>query len=409
MEKQNKKKKKKKRAKWIKKRHSLVRLILYPFVWALCKIKFHITVEKCKDNRQFLVVSNHQTTFDQFFLGLGFKKLLYYVTNDDIFSNGFVSKLISFLVHPIPIKKGTADVKAVMDCMRVAKEGGSIAIFPEGNRTYSGRTGAIKDTIAPFAKSLKLPIAIFHIRGGYGVQPRWSDSTRGGKMTAGVTEIIEYEDYKNLTDKELYELICKKLYVDECSVDIEYPSKKSAEYLERAMYYCPKCGFGAWKSQGEIAKCEKCGTEIKYLPTKEIEGVGSPFPYRFIGEWYDAQCDFLRKIDVSEYIDKPIFSDTVDFLEVIPCKKKIPISNGAKITAYSDRFEIEYDSTREVFNYSEITASGVLGRNKMNFYARKRIFQIRYDKHFNALKYVNIYYHAQNVLKGDTENGFIGL
>lgn len=410
MEKQNIKKKKKKKAKWIKKRHSFFRLILYPFIWALSKIKYHIKIEKCKEKRQFLVISNHQTTFDQFFLGLGFKKHLYYVTNDDIFSNGFVSKLISFLVKPIPIKKGTADVKAVMDCMRIAKEGGSIAIFPEGNRTYSGRTGAIKDTIAPFAKALKLPIAIYHIKGGYGVQPRWSDKTRGGKMTAGVSEIIEYDDYKNLSDSELYDLICKKLYIDEARLDIEYPSKKSAEYLERAMYYCPVCkDFGAWKSQGTISRCEKCGTEIKYLATKEILGVKDDFPYRFIGEWYDAQCEFLRKIDTSKYIDTPIFCDTVDFLEVIPCKKKIPLGKGVKLLAYGDRFEIDFGEKNEVFNFSEITASGVLGRNKMNFYARKRIFQVRYDEHFNALKYVNIYYHAQNILKGDTENGFIGL
>ena len=406
----DKKKKKKKKSKWIKKRHSFFRLLLYPFIGILSKIKFHIKVEKCKDKRQFLIISNHQTTFDQFFVGLAFKKHLYYVTNDDIFSNGFVSKLINFLVKPIPIKKGTADVKAVMDCMRVAKEGGSIAIFPEGNRTYSGRTGAIKDTIAPFAKALKLPIAIFHIRGGYGVQPRWSDGTRKGKMTAGVSEIIEYEQYKNMLDSELYSLICKKLYIDECQVDGEYPSKKSAEYLERAMYYCPTCGgFGAWKSHGEISKCHKCATEIKYLPTKEIEGVGSPFPYRFIGEWYDAQNAFLRSIDISKYIDTPLFSDTVDFLEVIPCKKKIDIASAAKISAYGDRFEIEYGGEKEVFSFSEITASGVLGRNKMNFYTRKRILQIRYDEHFNALKYVNVYYHAENTLKGDTENGFIGI
>ncbi len=408
MEKQNKKKKKKK-SKWIKKRHSFFRLVLYPFIWALCKIKFHIKIEKCKEKRQFLVVSNHQTSFDQFFVGLGFKKHLYYVTNDDIFSNGFTSKLISFLVRPIPIKKGTADVKAVMDCMRIAKEGGSIAIFPEGNRTYSGRTGAIKDTIAPFAKALKLPLAIFHIKGGYGVQPRWSDKTRGGKMTAGVSEIIEYEDYKNLSDSELYDLICQKLYIDEGKVDIEYPSKKSAEYLERAMYYCPKCGLGKWESSGEDAWCQKCGTKIKYLATKEIKGVNCEFPYRFISEWYEAQESFLRKIDVREYIDTPLFTDTVDFLEVIPCKKKIPLAVGATISAYGDRFEITCGESKEVFNFSEITASGVLGRNKMNFYTRKSIFQIRYDEHFNALKYVNIYYHAINTLKGDTENGFIGL
>lgn len=403
------KKKRKKKSRWIRPRHTFFRNILSPFLRLICKIKYKIKVERCKDKRQLLVVSNHQTTFDQFFVGLGFKRHLYYVTNDDLFSNGFVSWLIDFLVKPIPIKKGTTDVKAVMDCMRVAREGGSIAIFPEGNRTFSGKTEAIKESIAPFARALKLPIAIFHIKGGYGVQPRWSDKTRGGKMSAGVSEIIEYENYKSLSDKELYELISSKLYINEGKVDIEYPSKKSAEYLERAMYYCPHCGLSEWESKGELAWCKKCNTKIKYLPTKELECVNGTFPYRFITEWYDAQCSFIRELDLSKYIDTPIYTDMVSYLEVIPCKKKIPLGQNVKFSVYGDRFEIELADKTEIVKFENITASGVLGRNKMNFYANKRIFQIRSDEHFNAVKYVNIYYHAQNILKGDTKNGFLGL
>ena len=403
------KKKRKKKAKWIRPRHTFFRNILSPFLRLICKIKYKIKVERCKDKRQLLVVSNHQTTFDQFFVGLGFKRHLYYVTNDDLFSNGFVSWLIDFLVKPIPIKKGTTDVKAVMDCMRVAKEGGSIAIFPEGNRTFSGKTESIKESIAPFAKALKLPIAIFHIKGGYGVQPRWSDKTRGGKMSAGVSEIIEYEDYKSLSDKELYDLISSKLYINEGKVDIEYPSKKSAEYLERVMYYCPHCGLSEWESKGEYAWCKKCNTKIKYLPTKELEPVTGEFPYRFMTEWYDAQCSFIRELDLSKYIDTPIYTDIVNYSEVIPCEKKIPLGQNVKFSAFGDRFEIELEGETEVVNFENITASGVLGRNKMNFYAYKRIFQIKSDEHFNAVKYVNIYYHAQNILKGDTKNGFLGL
>lgn len=403
------KKKRKKKSRWIRPRHTFFRNILLPFVSLLCKIKYKIKVRKCQDKRQLLVVSNHQTTFDQFFVGMAFKKHLYYVTNDDLFSNGFVSWLIDFLVKPIPIKKGTTDVKAVMDCMRVSKEGGSIAIFPEGNRTFSGKTEAIKGTIAPFAKALKLPIAIFHIEGGYGVHPRWSDKTRGGKMTAGVSEIIEYEDYKSLSDSELYNLICDKLYIDEGKVDGEYPSKKSAEYLERAMYYCPHCGLSEWESSGNYAWCKKCGVKIEYLPTKELKAVNGEFPYRFMTEWYDAQCSFIRELDLSRYTDTPVYTDIVNYLEVIPCKKKISIGDGVKFSAYGDRFEIDLGDKTEVIKYADITASGVLGRNKMNFYHSKRIFQIRADKHFNAVKYVNIYYHAHNILKGDTKYGFLGL
>ena len=229
-------------------------------------------------------------------------------------------------------------------------------------------------------------------------------------MTAGVTEIIEYEDYKSLPDSELYKLICDKLYIDEATNGGEFKSKKSAEYLERAIYYCPDCGgFGELYSKGQITTCKKCGLSVKYLPSKELLGVNKEFKYRFISEWYEEQEKFIRSLDFSKYNEAPITSDKVDFYEVIPCKKKILIKEGATVLAFGDRFEIKLGSSVDTFFYKDITASGVIGRNKMNFYSQKRIFQIRSDEHFNALKYVNIYYQSENILKGDTENGFLGI
>ena len=50
---------------------------------------------------------NHQTAFDQFFIGMTFKGAVYYVASEDLFSNGWVSSLLRWLVAPIPIKKQT--------------------------------------------------------------------------------------------------------------------------------------------------------------------------------------------------------------------------------------------------------------------------------------------------------------
>jgi 1-acyl-sn-glycerol-3-phosphate acyltransferase len=63
-------------------------------------------------------------------------------------------------------------MKAVKTCVRVAKEGGTIAIAPEGNRTYSGVTESIKPSITGLIRLLRIPVAIFRIEGGYGVHPR---------------------------------------------------------------------------------------------------------------------------------------------------------------------------------------------------------------------------------------------
>lgn len=404
MNKENKKKSKK----WLRFRHKVVRNIAYCLLSPYSKIKYGIKVEKFKDqgDRAYLVLYNHQTAFDQFFVGMAFKGPVYYVASEDLFSNGVVSSLIKYLVAPIPIKKSMTDVRAVIDCKRVAKEGGTIAIAPEGNRTFSGKTGYIKPAIAQLVKALRLPLVIYRLDGGFGVQPRWSDVTRKGKMLCYVSKVIEYEEYSSLSDDELYTLICNELEINESQIDRCFKHKKSAEYLERAMYYCPECGFSEWESHKDTITCKKCSTTVRYLPTKELEGVGKPFPYRFLSEWYKAQCDFVISSDLSEYKDKPIYQDfSKELLRVIPYKTKFKLASDIMFSVYNDRFTFEGNGYYQEIPFDHITAVSVLGRNKLNIYINGNIIQIRTkNKRFNALKYMNLYYHAANMMKGVIEN-----
>ena len=164
---------KKKQKKWIRPRHYAVRRFLaWPF-WIYTRLvyKMHVEPFRQQEKRPYLILLNNQTHFDQFFAGLAFKGPVYYRATEDIFSLGWISSVIRWLVAPIPIKKQTTDVNAVMTCIRVAREGGTICIAPEGNRTYSGRTEYMNPAIAALAKKLRVPIALFRIEGGYGAEP----------------------------------------------------------------------------------------------------------------------------------------------------------------------------------------------------------------------------------------------
>ena len=59
--------------------------------------------------------------------------------------------------------------------------------------------------------------------------------------------------------------------------------------------------------------------------------------------------------------------------------------------------------------FNEISTVTVLGKNKLNIYHGDRLYQIKGDQRFNALKYVNIYYQNKNVLSGDENAKFLGL
>ena len=402
---------KKKNKKWIRFRHRVVTRIAYAVLYPYMKWKYHVRIERYKEQgkRQYFVLFNHQTAIDQFIVGSSFKGALYYVASEDLFSNGFISRLLQWAVAPIPIKKQATDARAVLNCLRVKKEGGSIAIAPEGNRTYSGKTEYIKPAIVALVRALKLPLLLYRIEGGYGVQPRWSDRVRKGKMRAYVAKTVEPEEYANLSDDELFALIAETLYVNEGTIDGVYKSKYSAEYLERAMYVCPYCGLTKFESEKDLIACTKCGRKVRYLPTKELQGEGFEFPFRFTTEWYDYQSEFINKLDVPSYGETCLYEDMVSLFEVVLYDKKDVIEDGVKVVLRGDGIFVKGEKTELFFPFEQISAVTVLGRNKLNIYHQGKVYQMKGDKRFNALKYVQIYYRNRNISKGEENGKFLGL
>ena len=401
----------KKKKKWIRLRHTIVSRIAYCIMYPISRIKYGVTIKKFKEEekRPYLVLLNHQTPYDQFFVGMSFKATLYYLATEDIFSKGLISALIKFLVAPIPIKKQTTDVGAILNCLRVAREGGSIVIAPEGNRTYSGRTEYMNPSIVALARKLGLPIVLYRIEGGYGAQPRWSDVVRRGKMLCYVSRVIHPEEYKEMDDDTLFAAIRDGLYVNEAVADATFRHKKLAEYMERAIYVCPDCGPAHFMSKNDLLECTSCHKKVRYLPTKELRGEGFELPFRFVADWYDYQEDYINSTDVTALTDEPIFLDRAAIWNVIPCQGRTRLMRSASLKLYGDRVEIEAPEGQLYLPFDELSTVTVLGRNKLNLYHGDKLYQVKGDKRFNALKYVHIYHRYKNIRKGEEHVKFLGL
>ena len=392
---------------WTKFRHRLITTIGRAAISPYVRWKYHIRIEpfRKEGKRQYLILMNHQTGFDQFFVALTFRQPVYYIATEDIFSLGWVSRLIRWLVAPIPIRKQVTDVKAVRDCIQVAREGGSICLAPEGNRTFHGRTVHMNPAIASLAKKLGLPIAFLRIEGGYGIQPRWSDVVRGGTMRSFISRVMEPEEYAALSKEEFARVIEKELFVDEGKVTGQYPHPKSAEFLERAMYVCPHCGLTTFESNGNVIRCTKCDRRIRHLPTKELEGEGFDFPHRFVADWYDWQNEFIANTDLSGLTETPVYEETVQLSKVHIYKHKELLNPNAIVRLYGDRITVD---DRE-FPFEELLAVVVLGKNKVNLYAGDEVLQLKGSSRFNALKYVHFFHKYKNVQSGDPQCLLLGI
>ena len=374
-------------------------IAVYPFV----KLKYRAKIRKYKEQngRQYLILFYHQTPYDQFFVGMAFKGLIYYVSSDDVLCKGFVSKLINFFVAPIPIKKHSSDVRAIMNMIKVKNEGGSIAIAPEGNRTYDGRTCYMAPSIAALIKKLNLPVLIYKIEGGYGVEPRWSSVARKGELNCGVTNVIEPKEYANLTEEELYNKVVNLLTVDENLTGGNYYHKNSAEYLERFLYVCPYCGLSHFESKGDTVTCKKCGKKAVYNPDKTFTG---EFGFETVGKWSDYQKDFIRNLSLETYLDKPAYEDEACVGLMRVYKNKQVINKNAKIELFSNRILIDGSE----YLFKDILAFTLCGRNKVNFYHGSNVYQIKGSVRFNGMKYLNFFYHYKNK-QGDGNDEFLGL
>lgn len=411
-------KKTKPRETWVKTRHKVAFKVFYPVIWLLCKLLYGIKIEKHKEHRQWLILFNHQTPFDQFFPCLMFHGPIYFVSTEDIISNGWISRLLTYLVAPIPIKKQMTDLKAVRNCLQVVREGGSIGMAPEGNRTYDGRTCYINPAAAKMAKKMGLPIALVRFEGGYALEPRWSDKRRTTArkpwMEAKLVEVIEPEELKTMSAEDLMDRVEKGLGQDDVTYVKEtgkhYDSPHAAEYVERALYVCPSCGLTTFRSEGRSFMCRECNSVWTMLPDLTIErtsGETNGFPT--MAEWFEHQQDYVRHLDLQALPEDPVYEDHGRFSHVILYQQKEVISKDATIRLFKDRVLVQYGSEEMVFPFEKMEAASVLGRNKLNLYMDREVYQVKGGPRFGALKYVNFYYRFKNMEKGIEDEQFLGL
>ena len=376
-----------KQKKWVKKRHARVFAFLRVAMAPLLRLQYHYrAIPAPIESGPCIVLFNHQTTMDPFFVSKSFPFQIYFFASDDLF-NLKVSPIIRYLAAPIPKSKSVADPKAVMAALRILREGGAVGIAPEGNRTLSGRQWEMSDAVAKLVKAAKCPLVLYNICGGFGTDPRWGTKIRKGtKFTGRVKRILSPEEYAGMTTDELFFVIKKELDVDDTVSGERYKSKKRAEHIERALYMCPVCrSVGTIYSEGVKFHCTHCHTEAEYTEGLSIE---PPFgEYSHIYEWYEwERQEIAARLAAGESI-----SDTgILFRESVKMKKKIKLA-GDTVKMNRSELCIEGNGCRQCFPLSRIDAITAVGKKKFNFYYQGKILQVKGDSRFCSIKYVHAF------------------
>jgi 1-acyl-sn-glycerol-3-phosphate acyltransferase len=379
-------------------RHSITFWLLKPLFYLYLKFKYRAKVIKFKppknEHGPYLILSNHVLNWDPFLLANSFRFPIFYVASDMIFSIPFWSKVIRYLVSPIPKTKYRSDMETIRDMIKMVKSGGTVCIFPEGNATFHGDLMPIDRSIVKLVKLLKIPVILYNIEGAYYSHPRWSNHVRKGNIQGRVKEVLYYEDYKHLNNDILYDLIIEHLTVDDHSYKanntITYRSDAYAEDIETAQFYCPSChAFDTLVSHKHTVTCSTCnftGTIDSELRLKDAEDT---IIFDTNKAWFDAGMTALEKHIKSIKDDTIIFQDDNEaVLDVVRSKEKTPIGQARLIltkTALSLHFQ---DSKTITLDPTELNVS-IQQKNKLILYdkvSKKTYYLLNHTKR-GAFKY----------------------
>ena len=363
---------------WVKRRHQFFHDLLYYPIKLLFFLLYGFRGEvfpRRRGGQPCLVLSNHTSPLDCICLGLSFDFILYYVASDHIFRLGWPSSLLRFLVEPIPIMKSRLDLQAIKDMLRIISEGGSVCIFPEGNRNFYGQTGPMSPAIAKLAKQLKVPLVLYHIIGGYMTTPRWANGIRRGRMTGKVARVLSVEQMGGMTADELHAVITAELYENDYdrqrSDPVVFRSKAPAEYLERALYLCPACGeAGSLKSRKDRFFCT-CGLEVRMNGFGFFEAVRGSLPFKSVLEWSAWQQehvgDWLERRLLNAGPDEPLMHDDCEeFLSADRARRNERIGTG-RLALYTDRLRLAMQDCSLDFPLSTLQKVVVTAKQTIQF------------------------------------------
>lgn len=159
------------------------------------KLFFALKVEGRENLPQkggFILASNHTSYLDPVILGTACPRKLDFMARDDLFKRHLFSRLILAL-GAFPVKRDSADRRALKEAIRRLKDNRGLVLFPEGTRQSAGRLGQPAAGIGFLSARSAVPVVPVFIRGSDRALPRQARFIRLHKISVSFGQQIFIE------------------------------------------------------------------------------------------------------------------------------------------------------------------------------------------------------------------------
>lgn len=377
----------------IKLRHRVIYLLLYIIAGPFIRLFTGYRRLVMKDvPAPAIVVANHTTDLDPALVGMSFRRHMVFVASEHVGRLGFWSRLIRWAFSPIVRVKGKTDAKSGKQILRVLRGGGNVCLFAEGNRSFNGLTGAAFPATGKLVKASGATLITYRVVGGYMAAPRWGGRTRRGPITGAPVTVYTPQQLASMSAEEINRAIQTDIDEDAYARQLRQPQpykgRALAEFIQTALYLCPKCG-----AVGTLTSLEDrfaCGCGLHGRVDEQGWLRGEELPFDNVRDW-DAWQRRQLEIVVAEADSGAICTDLGEELHRLEPGVGTTQEDTGPLSLYADRLVCAGRS----FPLRQIADLAIIGRQTMVFSTLDgESWELRNPLPRSALKYK----HAFDIL-----------
>lgn len=370
------------------KRHRIIWRLLYVLCSGWICRRFNMTHEDLNVDGPVLLVPNHVSAWDPLLVAMSLReKQVYYVASEHLFRLGLVTRLLNWLVAPIPRRKASSGADTVKACLRHLREGHSVCLFAEGEQSWDGLTAPIFPATGKLARSSGATLVTYRLEGAYLSLPRWARTRRRGAVYGHPVGIYPPERLRAMTPQEINAAIERDISEDawerQRQKPVRFRGKRHAEGLERALYACPGCKkIGTLRTENDRVFCP-CGFESRYTETGFLEPES---PFADIAAWDRWQRELLRSRGFAR-AGEELFSDGgMELLAIGTDHSERPLGVGT-LYQYEDSLILE----GRRFPLAEIDSMALVQTHLLLLSFHGDYYQLRTRAGANLRKYLEVW------------------
>ncbi len=201
-------------------------------------------VENVPTQGPAIIVSNHLSFSDSFFMPLMVSRKVTFLAKSDYFTGrgikGLFTKMFFAGAGQVPVDRsgGRASEAALLTALRILSEGNLLGIYPEGTRSGDGRLYRGRTGVARMALEAGVPVIPVAMIGTYEIQPPGQVKPRVRRVGMRFGAPLDFSRYEGLggdrfilrsvTDEIIYALmdLSRQEYVDMYATKAKEIAKK---------------------------------------------------------------------------------------------------------------------------------------------------------------------------------------